>query len=465
MRFLPPFLLSLVFASCVTARKGEVWVADLAGDDPGVGSQRVLLKLDVDDDGERVEVVGGSRRGAMSTITGKMVVGVYEAFTRRHGALVELAGEGAGTEDAPLVLRVDAPTGELIASGVRAGDGFRGRWDGAGLGARSGTFTLVPREPASGEPEREGDDLEPLEDYAAIFDAFRAELEARFVFPARLADPDVQAELDAARDRAKDVVDDFEFVALVMRACKELAPSTVVLRRAHKPDGAKVALEWRGDVAVIRCGPLFDALEPLDAAFQAAGAAAALVLDLRGSCGYDLTPGRILAYLATEAEPIGYMLGRKRADDGAFSDEARDKLPVLTGTYSYKLYRRALSLAGVAAGGAAPLAEGAFLGPVCVLIDGETRAGVEPIADYLQRSGRATLVGSKTAGASVDAEMVPLEGTEWTAIIPVATWVAWDGTWMERRKIRPDVEVEPEDERLALDVALELLAEKLSDSL
>jgi carboxyl-terminal processing protease len=77
---------------------------------------------------------------------------------------------------------------------------------------------------------------------------------------------------------------------------------------------------------------------------------------------------------------------------------------------------------------------------VAVLIDGATRGGVEPVAELLQRTGRATLVGEPTAGASVDAELVPLPGG-WTALVPVATWVTWDGRWMERTPVEPDVRV------------------------
>jgi hypothetical protein len=454
MRLVPVLLLS---ASCAAARAGEPWIAELSGDDPGVGRQRVLLVLEVEDDGARVELAGGSRRRALSAITGRTLVGLYELVTARHGALVELAGAGGGTALDPLRVRCDAPTGAIELEGVRHGAGFAGRWRGPGLGARSGAFRLMPY-PAPADA--------PLEDYPALLDAFAVALEDDFAFPARLAEPEWRRELESARARAADVVDDFEFVALVARLCEPLAPSTLCLRGAHKPDDADVELAWAGDVAVIRCGVVRNGTDEIDAAFAAARGARALVLDLRGSVGYDLSPGRLFAYLAPRAEPCGYMLGRGRADGGPLSDEARAKVTVLTGVTGYSLYRKGLAMAGAVGAGVAPLEEGAFAGPVVVLIDGYTRAGLEPVAEYLQRSGRATLYGEPTAGASVDADLIPLkiggQKTGWTAIVPAATWVTWEGRWMERDPVRPDVAVASAD---ALTAALERLAPKPAESL
>jgi len=189
----------------------------------------------------------------------------------------------------------------------------------------------------------------------------------------------------------------------------------------------------------------------IDQAFADARSARALVLDLRGVVGYDITVGRLVAHLAASPAPAGYMLGRKRADEGPLSESTRDLLPRIAGVYNETVYRTTLGLVGAAA--AAPeVLPAPFTGPVAVLIDGRTRGGVEPVAELLQRTGRAVLVGEPTAGASVDAEMVPLQGG-WTALVPVATWVTWDGRWMERTPVEPDVRV---DSAAALARALRL---------
>jgi hypothetical protein len=448
MRFAPSVAL-VVLAACAAPRTGEPWIAELAGDDPGVGRQRVLLFLDVTRDADGLSIEGGSRRGALSAVSGSALAGIYERLQPRGGSLVEVAG--GGPSDARVTLAMDTPTGPIVCAGAWVDEGISGRWTGAGLGCTSGSFTLARRGPGQGRET-------PLEDYPTLFDAFFAAVEEAFVFPERLADEDFRAERDAARERAAGVVDDFEFVGLVARLCAPVAPSLVCLRAAERPDDATVELAWAGDVALVRCGPMRAGVEEIDAAFQAAAGARALVLDLRGAVGYDLTPGRIFAYLAPRAEPLGYMLGRGRADSGPLSDEERDRLTVLTGVYSYALYRQGLALTGAVGGAVAPLEEGAFAGPVAVLIDGNTRAGFEPVADHLRRSGRVTLVGAPTAGASVDADVIPLKNaaggrTGWTAIVPAATWVSWDGRWMERTPVEPDVAVPP-DEALAAALAL-----------
>ena len=440
LRALFPALLAAAASACAAPRAGAGWVAEFAFDDPGLGRQRTELLLSVE---EGAPLSGGSRFGALSAVTGSGWVRAYEWAAPRHGSLVEIAESEPVREGAPLRLALASPLGELALRGTWSRAGFHGRWSGE-VGA--GPFAWTPLEPGAA--------LGPLEDYPALLDAFVAVLEERCAFPARLADPAWRAELAAARRQAREVVDDFEFVGLVMRLCEPLAPATLCLRGAQRPAGTRVKVAFERDIAVLTPTSIADGVDAIDAAFADARGARALVLDLRGVAGYDLTVGRIVAHLAERAEPAGYMLGRERADGGPLAPEARDRLPRLAGAYNETLYRTTLDLFGAVAGVSEVHPE-RFAGPVAVLIDRNTRGGVEPVAELLQRTGRAVLVGEPTAGASVDAELVPLPHG-WTALVAVATWVTWDGRWMEREPVVPDVKVEP---AAALTRALRLLGE------
>jgi hypothetical protein len=409
-------------AACAGARPGEPWVAEFAFDDPGLGRQRTALALEVE---EGQALAGGSRFGAMSAVTGSGLVGVYERVDPGHGSLVEIDASGPVREGEVLELSLSSPLGELHLRGTWSRDGYRGRWTGE---QGAGAFAWTPR---TGEGR--------LDEYPAVLAAFVDALEQRCAFPARLADPAWRAQLAEARERAVHVADDFEFVGLVLRLCEPIAPSCVCLRQAHRPESTRVKVAFEKDVAVLTPTSIADGVDAIDQAFADARGARALVLDLRGVVGYDLTVGRLVAHLASSSEPAGYMLGRKRADDGPLSETTRDLLPRLAGVYNESVYRTTLGVVGAAAA-VTEVVDEPFTGPVAVLIDRATRGGVEPVAELLQRTGRATLVGEPTAGASVDAELVPLPGG-WTALVPVATWVTWDGRWMERTPVEPDVRV------------------------
>jgi hypothetical protein len=440
-RWFPAWLVlaGVLMAACAGTRPGKPWVAEFAFDDPGFGRPRAALWLEIE---EGAALAGGSRRGALSAVTGQTLVRSYELFHPSHGSLVEVVESSPVVQGEPLVVELATPLGKLRLRGGFQASLYRGRWSGS-LGG--GAFAWRPR--SLGRDPRE-----PLEDYPALLDAFVAELERRFVFPARLARPAWRAELAAARERAAFLCDDFEFIGLVQRLCEPLGPSTLCLPAAAKPAATRVKLAFEGDVGVLRLAPIADGVAAIDAAFADAAGARALVLDLRGSTGYDPSVGRLAAHLAERSEPVGYMLGRRHADAGPLDEEDRDALPQVAGVTSETLYRLSLTTHGAAAAVSSVRAD-RFKGPVVVLIDGGTRGGVEPLVEYLQRSGRARLVGEPTAGGPLDVDFAELPGG-WTALVPVATWVTWEGRWMEGVPVEPDVRTNSEG---ALERALALL--------
>ncbi len=425
------FGLPLLLAACVAPRSGDPWLGEFWGDEPALGRQRVKLVLD--EAGE-----GGSRRRALSNLTGSRLVALAEHVALDGGALVEVR------DAQPASMRLGTPVGELVLECERSASAIEGRWSGGGY---AGGFRWT-REP----------DAAPLEDYPALLEEFVATLDEHFVHPARLATGEWRDALAGARERVAWVRDDFEFVGLVVLLVRTLGMpdvSTNCLRMAAKPGETDAEVEWIDDVAVVRFGAVQNGVGEIDAVFEEALDARAVVLDLRGSFGYDLTAARMLAWLVPESKPVGYMLGRQRADAGPLPPEQRDRLPVASGAYQFDLYRKLLARNGVTAGACESWSEDERVtGPLMVLVDERTSAAVEGAVEYLQHIDRGTVVGAETAGAAVDAELFPLSNG-WVAVVPVAVWVTWEGRMLQGAGVVPDVRVEPEE---ALDVALELLA-------
>jgi C-terminal processing protease CtpA/Prc len=89
---------------------------------------------------------------------------------------------------------------------------------------------------------------------------------------------------------------------------------------------------------------------------------------------------------------------------------------------------------------------------VFVLTDGTTASAAEPLADVLQATGRATIVGATTAGAVLTSEYLDLPGG-WRLQLPTGTYVNAAGVELEGRGVVPDVAV---PSATALDYVLSL---------
>ncbi|GAC1690166.1 MAG: hypothetical protein NVS9B3_08750 [Gemmatimonadaceae bacterium] len=79
-----------------------------------------------------------------------------------------------------------------------------------------------------------------------------------------------------------------------------------------------------------------------------------------------------------------------------------------------------------------------FDGVVYALIDHQTASASEPLVHLLGASGRATLVGERTAGAMLAAPPHML-GDGWVLILPEADFYAADGTRLEGVGVAPHV--------------------------
>lgn len=80
-----------------------------------------------------------------------------------------------------------------------------------------------------------------------------------------------------------------------------------------------------------------------------------------------------------------------------------------------------------------------FAGRVFILIDARTASTAEIVAAALQRERRATLIGERTAGEVLNAELIPLTENV-MLLVPVADVLSPDGRRLEGVGVAPDEE-------------------------
>ncbi len=228
-------------------------------------------------------------------------------------------------------------------------------------------------------------------------------------------------------------------------------------RSGAQDDEPPVSLAWpREDIAVVRIrgfeGDPMAITETLNEVIEQH--ASALLIDLRGNSGGSFPTAVALSRaLSNESIDAGAFLTRDWfAHHGDYPTaeqyEAIAALEVLDlATFAAQLQRD----------GAARLilpahADPIFEGQLVILTDEDTASTSEPLVYLFQRRG-VTVIGERTAGAMLSAEHFPMNET-FRLFVPVADYVAPDGIRLDRRGVRPDIEV-PGDQ--ALERALRLI--------
>lgn len=221
-------------------------------------------------------------------------------------------------------------------------------------------------------------------------------------------------------------------------------------RSGAQDDGTPVSLAWpRDDIAVVRIrgfeGDPRAITETLNEVIERQ--ASALLIDLRGNSGGSFPTAVALSQaLRNESTDAGAFLTRGWfAQHGDYpTAEQYDAIAALEvldlDTFAAQLRRD----------GAARLilpahADPIFEGRLVILTDEDTASTSEPLVYLFQRQG-VTVIGERTAGAMLSAEHFPINET-FRLFVPVADYVAPDGTRLDRRGVRPDIEV-PGDQAL-----------------
>jgi tetratricopeptide (TPR) repeat protein len=302
----------------------------------------------------------------------------------------------------------------------------------------------------------------PLRDYAKLEAAIRAVITDRLYNPALLQSSVWQTFLDNLSTRMASAQDDLDAQAVFYGLKSKLGTSHFELlrdpRRAELPldsmlgnarPDALVNLSFPvpgiARLHIARwnrvAGPVHRAFERIDSA-----RVHTLILDVRGNPGGDATSMSPAQHLFREPINGGVFLANRwyAAHPGPPSPAELNDLPVLD-DLSSPLSRilNLLNERGALVGRVQPAAP-YFGGTVYVLADGRTGSASEPLVHLLKTSGRATVVGAKTAGAVLTAPAHPV-GDGWLLVLPVADFYTGDGIRLEGVGVTPDIAVASAD--------------------
>ena len=297
---------------------------------------------------------------------------------------------------------------------------------------------------------------EPVPDpseYVRLGPQIRTAVEAEYYAPAELSEPQwAQFWRDLDTVLVEATTDD-EVRTRFREAARGVGVSHLDLFRLGAgetafapPPGDPVTLEVGDDgVAVLTVHGTFSVdrtIRPVAEAFGSVAAEAprALVIDLRRNPGGDVSSMLLAGHLIERPAPAGLFLSRVwwETHDAAPPPSEWSSLPLLTSP-DMDAFFRALDERGALVGFVPPM-QPRYDGPVYLLTGPNTASASEPLVYLLQSTGRATVVGQRTAGAMVSSTMTDL-GDGWMLQHPVADYYTSDGTRIDQVGVTPDVVV------------------------
>jgi hypothetical protein len=377
---------------------------------------------------------------------------------------------GGSAEGNRLRLRAGTPRGGMKVDARLVDGRLEGRW---AADHPIGRFLFRGR--LTGERVPAGR-LAPLVPGRPVVDSVAAQVARSFFDPA-FAGADLGALTAAARASAAAARTDGEVVEAVRTLLRGIPTSHTAFYAVPVESGAAprrggeapAVVSWRvvsPAVGYVRIAAFASgasapgALARLDSAFGALGALPALVIDLRGNPGGNLELGSRLAdHLVERPLEAGYFVTRAGLESrGVRSIDALDpaSLPrlapgdsVLGAGFHEHLRRRGGAVMLVAGGGRAT----PYRGRVAVLIDRGSGSTAEAVAAALGESGRATLVGERTAGAMLSSAGFTV-APGWELRLPVADFRTPGRRVVEGKGVEPAVAVPSKD---ALKRAVQLL--------
>ena len=396
-----------------------------------------------------------SREGAAGEMVSgpKAILGRMLGKLPPRGALLNveggrLAAGGAGSAGTTVTARLVSPfTGNRWLVGTMAGGRITGEMRRDSAGPAAGTFEGVP-----------APDARPLRDYRALAGRVRQALADSLFDPHLLERPEWRGFLRGLDERLARATDDLDamaaFYALKPRlgishveffrnpTLHGLPMDSLLARYANADPATLVRLTFPAPgVAYLRVDR-WNAVTPwVDSAFVRIDSARprTLVIDVRGNPGGDVSAISPAMHLARDSQPVGVFLGRRWFQVHR-TPPARDTLRFLA---TADEHGGAMSvLGGVrdhgAVVGVMPPRAPFFGGEVFLLVDRRSGSASEPLAHHLRVTGRATLIGERTAGAMLSAPPHSI-GDGWMLVLPEADYYAADGTRLEGNGVPPHV--------------------------
>jgi tetratricopeptide (TPR) repeat protein len=405
-----------------------------------------------------------SRRGAAAEL-----VGGVRAFAGRALGMMPPRGALARIDNGrvtPMPQHADSATvtgrfaspmfGSFDFSGALANGVLRGELHNA-AGTLFATAHGVP-----GAPGR------PVRDYAALATSIERTFAANLYDPQLVMRPEWRSFLAELHRRYARAADDAEAMAIFYTLAPRLRLSHINLLRdpvmaalpldslmgSSDATAELVTLSFPGPgVALLHVSRWAAVQDAVTRAFVSIDSAAAhtLIIDIRGNPGGDVSSMALLAHLVRDSLPAGVFLGRgwyaeQRGPPTpdqlrvapAITSASSNALSVISGVREHGILR-----------GTVPPLEPHFDGTVYLLIDGRSASASEPLAHSLRATGRATLVGRRTAGAMLSAPPHDI-GDGWVLVLPEGDYYTADGVRLEGSGVAPDIDVASADATLAV---------------
>jgi len=209
--------------------------------------------------------------------------------------------------------------------------------------------------------------------------------------------------------------------------------------------GEGARLTWERDIAVLTVTTMMgaDTIEQIDAAYDeiAARGARALILDLRENAGGAFAVRPLVGHVIAAPLDAGAFVSRRWAEEMDRAPTAGDVAGVAPWEgWSLTAFWRDVEAARITRLQFTPMAPH-FAGPVFVLIGSQTASAAELAADAFAASGRATLIGRRTAGRMLSQKPYDLpEGLQ--LFLPIADYYAFRTGRIEGRGVAPHVEAD-----------------------
>jgi carboxyl-terminal processing protease len=261
----------------------------------------------------------------------------------------------------------------------------------------------------------------PLRDYPAVIAAMDATLPQVIFDPHVLETPSYRVFRERLAAVAASARDDLDVLYAARLGWDNTAfshyglmreSSQTIVAAVNAGAGPTAELRYEGEIAILRINTFLSdrAAEEIDAAIAAIAARnpRALIVDLRATPGGSLASKNLIQGLIGQAMPMGHFTGNAWWRSHNAPPNAQDIAERPADTFD----NPESALQTFMQDGLLPVevrpAAVRYAGPLFVLIDAETVSVAELAAATLGGSGRAVLVGERTAGELLTADTVPL---------------------------------------------------------
>lgn len=209
-------------------------------------------------------------------------------------------------------------------------------------------------------------------------------------------------------------------------------------------DGA-ARLSWEGDVAVLTVSTMMgqDTIEQIGAAYAeiTKKGAKALIIDLRKNPGGAFAIRPLVAHVIEEPFTAGSFVSRIwNAEHTAAPTQSELASQPAWDSWSIRTFWDDIQSSSLVKVRFTPANQQRYSGPVFVLTSGQTASAAELATDALKASGRATLIGEKTAGQMLSQKPYDISGG-FHLSLPIADYYSASGARIEGHGITPHINV------------------------